>query len=123
MRFLLSGIAVVVLSTSALPLSAVVTLDAPGHVYTDRETPVVRGGAAGAKFSIADWRGRLTGRGGTFGMDGAAMLPQMPVGYYHLRSTGEDVTFAIVEPTPRRVRFRAGEHLHAHGMVAIPIAP
>ena len=42
MRFLLLVIVVVVLSTLAPPLSAAVTLDAPGHVYTDRETPYTR---------------------------------------------------------------------------------
>ena len=102
-RLLPSGIAVVVVSTLALPLQAVVTLDAPGHVYTDKETPIARGGAVGAKFVITDWRGRLTGHGGVFGMDGVATLSQMPTGYYHLKSADEDVTFAIVPLPESRV--------------------
>ena len=77
-RLLPSGIAVVVLSMLALPVPAIVTFDAPGHVYTDRQKPIVRGGHAGVKFVITDWRGRLTGHGGVFGMDGAATLSQMP---------------------------------------------
>jgi hypothetical protein len=43
MRLLFSGLSVAVLSTLVQPLPAVVTFDAPGHVYTDKETPVARG--------------------------------------------------------------------------------
>ena len=76
MRLLFSGLSVALLSTMVQPLPAVVTFDAPGHVYTDKETPVARGGGAGAKFSIIDWRGRPTGHGGTFNADGKAEINQ-----------------------------------------------
>ena len=102
-RRLLPGIAGALLSVLALPLSAAVTFDAPGHVYTEKEKPTARGGAVGAKFVIADWRGRLTGQGGTFGMDGSVTLSQMPTGYYHLKSADEDVTFAVVPVPESRV--------------------
>lgn len=102
MRLLFSGLSVAVLSTLVQSLPAVVTFDAPGHVYTDKETPVARGGSVGAKFAIHDWRGRPTGHGGTFNADGTASLPKMPTGYYHLKSGDDDVSFAVVmEPESR----------------------
>ena len=37
---------------------AKLTLDAPGHVYTDRERATARGGAAGAAWTLTDWETR-----------------------------------------------------------------
>ena len=84
---------------AALSLPAAISLDAPGHVYTDKETPTARGGAPGASWTITDWRGRAIGESGTWRADGSAALPQLPTGYYHLKSGNEDATFAVV-PVP-----------------------
>ena len=80
-------------------LSAAICLDAPGHVYTDKETPTARGGAPGTKFALTDWRGRPVGHYGAFGADGSATLPALPTGYYHIKSGDEDAAFAVV-PVP-----------------------
>ena len=37
---------------------AKLALDAPGHVYTDRERATALGGTAGAAWTLTDWRGR-----------------------------------------------------------------
>ena len=89
---------------AALSLPAALSLDAPGHVYTDKETPSARGGASGASWTITDWRGRPVGGPGTFAADGTATLPQLPTGYYHLKSGNEDATFAVV-PVPESRTF------------------
>ena len=88
---------------AALSLPAALSLDAPGHVYTDKETPSARGGARGAAWTITDWRGRAVGKPGTFGADGTAALPKLSTGYYHLKSGGEDATFAVVPAPESRV--------------------
>ena len=101
-RLFPSAIAVAALSVSTLPLSAAISFDAPGHVYTDKESPTAHGGTSNAKFAILDWRGRPTGHDGNFGADGTASLPKMPTGYYHLKSGDDDATFAVVmEPESR----------------------
>lgn len=78
-------------------------LDAPAHVYTDREAATVRGGAAGAAWTLADWRGRVLASG-TFAPDGRAALGKRPVGYYRVTSGGADATFAVVPVPEGRVR-------------------
>ena len=100
---------------AALSLPAAFSLDAPGHVYTDKETPTARGGAPGASWTITDWRGRAVDGGGPLGeralpggsgvweKDGTAKLPQLPTGYYHLKSGNEDATFAVVPMPESRV--------------------
>lgn len=82
---------------------AKLTLDAPGHVYTDRERATARGGAAGAAWTLTDWRGRALASG-TFAPDGCAALGKRPVGYYHLKGAGADATFAVVPVPEGRVR-------------------
>ena len=72
---------------AALSLPAALSLDAPGHVYTDKETPTARGGAPGASWTITDWRGRAVDGSGVWETDGTAQLPQLPTGYYHLATT------------------------------------
>ena len=88
MRKLLSACA----ALTALSLPAAITLDATGHVYTDKETPSARGGTPGAAWTLTDWRGRPVGEPGTWRADGTAALPKLPTGYYHLKSGGEDAT-------------------------------
>lgn len=83
---------------AALAAQANLVLDAPGHVYTDREKATACGGAAGAAWTLADWRGRELASG-TFDARGRAELGRRPVGYYHVRSANEDATFAVV-PVP-----------------------
>lgn len=83
--------------------AAAVSLDAPGHVYTDKETPTARGGVPGAPWTLTDWRGRAVPHCGTFGADGSADLPQLPTGYYHLKSGAGDATFAVVPVPESRV--------------------
>ena len=90
--------------TAPVALVAAVSLDAPGHVYTDKETPTARGGVSGAPWTLTDWRGRPVAHGGTFGADGTACLPQLPTGYYHLKSGVDDATFAVV-PVPENREF------------------
>ena len=85
---------------------AKVVLDAPGHVYTDRERATALGGAAGAPWTLTDWRGRALASG-TFAPDGRAALGKRPVGYYHLKSAGADATFAVVPVPEGRVRSAA----------------
>ena len=103
MRLFLYVIAVAALTVSKLPLLAAVTFDAPGHVYTEKGTPTARGGMAGARFAIFNWRGRPTGHNGTFGENGTASLPKLPTGYYHLKSGENDATFAVVPVPESRV--------------------
>ena len=90
----------------SIPLSASVVFDAPGHVYTDKETPFARGGVPGVSWVLTDWRGRpvVQGPSGTWRADGTATLPQLPTGYYHLKSGDEDTTFAVV-PVPEGRNF------------------
>ena len=88
---------------AALSLPAALSLDAPGHVYTDKETPTARGGAPGAPWTLTDWRGRAVGDPGTWRADGTAALPQLPTGYYHLKSGSDDATFAVVPVPESRV--------------------
>lgn len=89
---------------SALPLCAAVSLDAPGHVYTDGETAIARGGVPNASWTITDWRGRPAGNPESWREDGTAILPKLPTGYYHLKSGEEDATFAVVPAPEGRVR-------------------
>ena len=87
-------------------LHAAIVLDAPGHVYTDRERPTAFGGAPGATYELTDWRGQAVdapGATGVFGERGFAMLPRLPTGYYHLKSGEEDATFAVVPVPESRV--------------------
>ena len=70
-----------------LSLSAAVSFDAAGHVYVVGSAPVASAGTPGARFSIADWRGRPVG-GGEFDAEGKARLPSLPTGYYRLKSGG-----------------------------------
>ena len=88
---------------AAFSLPAAISLDAPGHVYTDKETPTARGGAPGATWTITDWRGRAVGEPGKWSADGTSALPQLPTGYYHLKSGNEDATFAVVPVPESRV--------------------
>ena len=88
---------------SVLPLSAAITLDAPGHVYTDKATTVARGGVAGTSYTITDWRGRPVGNPASWCADGTAVLSNLPTGYYHLKSGGESATFAVVPVPESRV--------------------
>ncbi len=87
----------------ALSLSAAVSFDAAGHVYVVGSAPVASAGAPGARFSIADWRGRPVG-GGEFDAEGKARLPSLPTGYYRLKSGEASATFAVV-PDPKERRF------------------
>lgn len=82
---------------------AKLALDAPGHVYTDRERVTALGGTAGAAWTLTDWRGRALASG-TFSPDGRAALGKRPVGYYHLKGAGADATFAVVPVPEGRVR-------------------
>lgn len=79
------------------------SLDAPGHVYTDRERVTARGGAAGEAWTLTDWRGRALASG-TFAADGRAALGKRPVGYYRVTGAGSDATFAVVPVPEGRVR-------------------
>lgn len=87
-----------------LSLCAAVTFDAPGHVFTQGDVPMARGGVANASYALTDWRGRPVGQPGTWRKDGTAALPQLPTGYYHLKVGKEDATFAVVPAAEDRVR-------------------
>ena len=89
---------------AALSLPAAISLDATGHVYTDKETPFARGGAPGASWTLTDWRGNPVGESGTWRADGTTPLPKLPTGYYHLKSGADDATFAVV-PVPESRTF------------------
>ena len=87
-------------------LQAAIRLDAPGHVYTDWERPTASGGVPGAAYELTDWRGRPVdspGATGAFNENGVAALPQLPTGYFHLKSGGEDATLAVVPVPESRV--------------------
>ena len=121
----------------SLALCASITFDAPGHVYTGNETLIARGGVYGSSYTLTDWRGRAVGKSAVWGEDGTAVLPRLPTGYYHLKSGGEDATFAVVPEvktrvfnhfsfmaaTPRRAGFRARVLSSVRGMAAIPTVP
>jgi len=89
---------------SAISLPAAISLDAVGHVYTDKETPFARGGAPRTSWTLTDWRGRPVGESGTWNADGTSPLPTLPTGYYHLKSGADDATFAVV-PVPESRTF------------------
>ena len=97
---------------AATSLPAALSLDATGHVYTDKETPSAHGGVPGASWTLTDWRGRPVDGSGTFGADGTAALPKLPTGYYHLKSGDADATFAVV-PVPES---RAFDHSSFYGI-------
>ena len=91
---------------AALSMSAAISFDAPGHVYVEGAKPIARGGVPGATCALTDWRGRpvgMPGVVGAFDTDGTVALPQMPTGYYHLKSGDEDATFAVVPALESRV--------------------
>ena len=68
---------------------------APGHVYVEGETVAVSNVSAGSAWTLTDWLGRelptVDGQPTTF-----------PVGYYHLKTLENDVTFAVVPKTESR---------------------
>ena len=83
------------------------TLDAPGHVVVEGGAAIASGGVPGARWAIADWRGRPLGLSGAFGEDGNATLPSLPTGYYVVEdviSTNRLATFAVV-PKPEKRAF------------------
>ena len=96
----------------ALSLSAGLSFDAPGHVFTDRETPTARGGIPGETGTLLDWRGRPAGTPVVWRADGTAVLPHLPTGYYHLKSGGDAATFAVV-PVPES---RVFDHASFYGV-------
>ena len=81
---------------------AKIALEAPGHVYTDREQASAAGGSAGCSWTLTDWRGEVRATG-TFAPSGRAIFGRLPVGYYHVRSGEEDATFAVVPVPESRV--------------------
>ena len=87
----------------ALSASAKLVVEAPGHVYTDREAPSVRGGTPGAAWRLTDWLGVELGTG-AFDAAGAARLPRQTTGYFHVVSGSDDATFAVVPVPETRVR-------------------
>jgi hypothetical protein len=88
----------------AVSLHASITFDAPGHVFVEKLRPVARGGMSGENFTLTDWRGRSVGHIGTWREDGTAVLPELPTGYYHLKSDSGNATFAVV-PDPESRTF------------------
>lgn len=90
-------------AATALFAQAQIALDAPGHVYTGHERATAFGGPANASWRLSDWRERPLASG-TFAADGRAVLGQLPVGYYHLKSGEADATFAVV-PYPESRSF------------------
>jgi len=99
-------------AVTALMLPASIVFNAPGHVYTDMETPTACGGVPGTTYRLSDWRGRPVGISAVWDADGSAILPKLPTGYYHLNSGDMDVTFAVV-PEPQR---RAFDHDSFYGI-------
>lgn len=81
---------------------AKIVLEAPGHVYTDREVASAAGGSAGSPWALTDWRGEIRATG-TFAPSGQATFGKLPVGYYHVKSGEEDATFAVVPVPESRV--------------------
>lgn len=81
---------------------AKIVLEAPGHVYTDREVASAAGGSAGSPWALTDWRGEIRATG-TFAHSGQATFGKLPVGYYHVKSGEEDATFAVVPVPESRV--------------------
>ena len=46
---------------TVISLPAAISLDAVGHVYTDKDTPSEHGGTPGASWTLTDWRGHPVG--------------------------------------------------------------
>ncbi len=80
-----------------------ILLDAPGHVCVEGDHPVARGATPGEPLSITDWRGRPVKASAEWREDGAAVLPALPMGYYHLRSGTNATTLAVVPDPASRV--------------------
>ena len=90
---------------AALTLRSEIVLDAPGHVYVEKDTPMVCGGEVGAAFAVVDWRGRPVA--GPFAFDGAgkARLPPLLTGYYAITGGHPSerlATLAVVPPLESR---------------------
>ena len=80
-----------------------ILLDAPGHVCVEGDRPIARGATPGEPLSITDWRGRPVEASVEWRGDGTAVLPSLPIGYYHLRNGANATTFAVVPDPASRV--------------------
>lgn len=80
-----------------------ILLDAPGHVYVEGDHPIARGATPGEPLSITDWRGRPVEASVERRGDGTAVLPSLPIGYYHLRNGANATTFAVVPDPSSRI--------------------
>ncbi|MGN0852821.1 MAG: hypothetical protein ACI4Q3_05545 [Kiritimatiellia bacterium] len=105
------SISAVAAAICALGLQARIAVDAPGHVYTEKETPSARGGSAGRPWQLADWLGNVR-ESGVWAADGTAVFKAPGVGYYHVKSGAEDATFAVV-PVPES---RVFDHASFYGI-------
>lgn len=92
-----------VAAVAAAVAQARIAVDAPGHVYTEKEAPSAQGGAPNAAWTLTDWLGRTVSTG-TWDAAGRMAHKVLPAGYYHLKSGADDATFAIV-PIPERRPF------------------
>ena len=86
-------LALAVVGASAV--SAGVSLDAPGHVYVEGSSLTLSNALADSVWTLTDWQGRELGTN---------RLSNLSVGYYHLRSGYEAMTFAVV-PKPEKRTF------------------
>ena len=81
----------------AVPLSAAVVFDAPGHAAIEGREVAASGGEPGAAWTLVDWLGREKGVSGVFDAEGRATLPPLPAGYYRLQGESR-----IPNPESRR---------------------
>ena len=86
---------------TAATIRAEVTLEAPGHVFTEREPVSASGGTPGEVWRLTDWRGHAE-TNGVWNAAGKATVGLLPAGYYHLTGDGFDATFAVVPPVAER---------------------
>lgn len=84
--------------------SADMTLDAPGHACTDRDSPLAHGGKPGSAWTLIDWRGRETEFSGVFNEEGISEIGPLPTGYYRLAcDEGTKATLAVVQSPEGRL--------------------
>ena len=85
---------------AALTLRSEIVLDAPGHVYVEKDTPMVCGGEAGAAFAVVDWRGRPVTGPFAFDDAGKARLPPLLTGYYAITGRHPSERLATLAVVP-----------------------
>ena len=80
---------------------AEIVFSSPGHVLAESETATVSGGTPLAPYELTDWLGNKV-TAGAWDAKGGIVLKNMRAGYYHVKTGGDDITFAVVPDMSNR---------------------